>query len=112
VTPSGQSTSLLPALIGQLLRPVADPAPRISDKRKARMERALVLLLKHGNMRHIRLAGLLGVSDTTAYEDATALIDDRMLSSWIIQDGCIRIRWYGLTPAGTKRAKELKEMEE
>jgi len=51
------------------------------------------------------------VSETTANEDASALIKDGFVSSWLVKRSTTNTRWYGLTPAGVERAKELKEME-
>jgi Mn-dependent DtxR family transcriptional regulator len=102
---------LLPALVGQLLGTDRPPAPRLSEKRRTRMEKMLVLLLEHGNLRRSRFALLLEVSESTAYDDAAALLADGLVSSWVVKRGTAQSRWYGLTPAGIARAKELKEME-
>jgi predicted DNA-binding transcriptional regulator len=83
----------------------------LSEKRRVRIEQMLVLMLKHGNMRRARFAKTLEVSETTANEDAAALIKDGFVSSWLVKRSTTNTRWYGLTPAGVERAKELKEME-
>lgn len=104
-------TPLLPALVGQLLGTDRPPQPRISEKRRTRMEKMLVLLLAHGNMPRSRFALLLEVSETTTYDDAAALLDSGLVSSWVVKRSAAQVRWYGLTPAGVERARELKEME-
>jgi hypothetical protein len=102
---------LLPALVGQLLGTDRPPAPRLSEKRRTRMEKMLVLLLEHGNLQRSRFASLLEVSNTTTYDDAHALLTEGLVSSWIVKRGTAQVCWYGLTPAGVARARELKEME-
>lgn len=103
---------LLPALVGQLLGADRAPHPRISEKRRARMEKMLVLLLTHGNMPRSRFASVLEVSETTTSDDAAALLDRGLVSSWVVKRSTAQMRWYGLTQAGVKRARELKEMSE
>ena len=71
---SAHHAPLLPALVGQLLGTDRPPAPRLSEKRRTRMEKMLVLLLEHGNLRRSRFALLLEVSESTAYDDAAALL--------------------------------------
>ena len=107
---SAHHAPLLPALVGQLLGTDRPPAPRLSEKRRTRMEKMLVLLLEHGNLRRSRFALLLEVSESTAYDDAAALLGDGLVSSWVVKRGTAQSRWYGLTPAGMLRAKQLKEM--
>jgi len=101
---------LLGALVGQLFGVGIQPPARISEKRRMRMERALVLMLERGNVQLSRLAELVDVSDRTVRDDAVALQADGLVSTWIVKVGPVHTRWYGLTPAGAKRAKELKEM--
>lgn len=109
---SMHTAPLLGSLVTQLLRTDKPAASRIGDKRKARLESMLILLLDKGNLRRIGLAEPLGISESTATEDATTLEQEGLVSSWFVGKGTVRIRWFSLTPKGVKRAKELKEMGE
>lgn len=98
------------ALIGQLLGADRPPSPRVGEKRRARLESALVALLTHGNLQISRLADLTGVSDRTTRDDGATLIEEGYVSTWIVRVGATTQRWYGLTPRGVDLARELKEM--
>jgi len=98
-------------LIGQLLGADRPPSPRVGEKRRARLESALVALLTHGNLQISKLADLTGVSDSTTRDDGATLIEEGYVSTWIVRVGATTQRWYGLTPRGIDWARELKEME-
>ncbi|MDX9716299.1 MAG: hypothetical protein RBT67_02895 [Thauera sp.] len=100
------------ALIGQILGADRPPSPRVGEKRRARLESALVALLTNGNLQISRLADLIGVSDSTTRDDGATLVDEGLVTTWIVRRGTTTQRWYGLTPRGVDRAKELKEMED
>jgi len=98
-------------LIGQLLGADRPPSPRVGEKRRARLESALVALLTHGNLQISKLADLTGVSDSTTRDDGATLIEEGYVSTWIVRVGATTHRWHGLTPRGIDWARELKEME-
>ena len=102
---------LLGALVGQLLGVDRAATPRVGEKRRARLESALVALLTHGNLQISKLAELTGVSDSTTRDDGATLIEEGYVSTWIVRVGATTQRWYGLTPRGIDWARELKEME-
>lgn len=101
---------LLGVLVGQLLGADRAPSQRVGEKRRARLESALVALLTHGNLQISRLADLIGVSDSTTRDDGATLVDEGLVTTWIVRRGTTTQRWYGLTHRGIDRARELKEM--
>lgn len=102
---------ILGALIGQLLGRPNAAASAITERRRARLERILVILLEHGNAPRPTLAKLAESSPRTIGDDMAELGATGMATTWTVARGSAVIRWYGLTQAGVVRARELRSME-
>lgn len=102
---------ILGTLIGQLLGRPNAAASAITERRRTRLERILVLMLEHGNAPRPTLARLADSSPRTIADDMGELAAAGMVSTWTVARGSAVIRWYGLTQAGVARARELRSME-
>lgn len=98
---------LLGALVSQLV--TCSPASSKADLMLEREE--LILERLHGkNATRNDIAVACGVAPRTIDTSMSKLIRDGFVVAWKLTSGRTAAQWYGLTPAGIKRARGLKEM--
>lgn len=102
--------SILPALVAQLMTAAPLRGAEITEARRINQEAILIALLDHGNLTRSALAKQINRKYDPIRAGAAQLIEQRLVYSWRIGNGCAKARWYGLTPEGAERAKALKEM--
>lgn len=56
------------------------------------------------------IADACGIAPRTIDKSMSKLISDGLVVTWRLTGGRTAKQWYGLTPAGVKRARALKEM--
>ena len=109
---SMHATPLLGILVTQLIAAPKLPGDALSDARRANIENVLLALLDHGNKTQTQLAKIIGKRKESVVIAVSHLIEARMAYTWRAGIGRAKAVWFGLTPLGVKRAKELKEMGE
>ena len=98
---------LLGALVSQLC--ACAPVPRKPDLMLER-EELVVEYLDGKNAHRQALADACGIAPRTIDNITSRLIKAGLIVSWKTANGRAQKLWYGLTPAGVKRARALKEM--